>query len=564
MADYPKFRYQHLKSATQGAVPSVGTLKKGEIGVNYYAGEEKLFIENSADQVVAFITSGAVTTLINNASTAITTDLSELSGKVETNITNISTISSTTIPAIEGEIQYISGEVSSNDSDIEYISGQVASNDADIEYISGQVASNDADISYISGVVNTVTATTIPAIEGEIQYVSGVVNSVSGDVETLKSNKFGGVEYVSTGDTHIIYFYDNSTDKHVLGQVNADDFIKDGMVDTVTVETKSGSTYLVVTWNTDAGKSVTELNIGDIFDADNYYTKSDTSGATEIQNALDLKADESDLNTLSGTVTGHTADTTIHVTSADKTLWNNAITGITVNDSPVTVTNNVAALEDIASAQDLSDLETAFNTHSADSSLHFSGVEKANLDSLATNIATISGIDSSDVALWDAAITAVSVNGSALTVNDNAVALTDVASDSELSSLNDVVTAHTANNDIHLTPTEKTNIDAISGNVSTLSAITASAAAINSLTGAVGTMAFQDANSYSSATEVSTALGGKQDTLSDDQLTGNIKTVVGKSLLGTGNVPINIVELSDITTEGTAPNQTVIFDAGTF
>lgn len=66
-----------------------------------------------------------------------------------------------------------------------------------------------------------------------------------------------------------------------------------------------------------------------------YYTKSDTSGKTEISNALGeklaisdfntysgavdtaigSKASQSDLNTLSGTVTAHTADTTVHHTS---------------------------------------------------------------------------------------------------------------------------------------------------------------------------------------------------------------------------------------------------------
>lgn len=66
-----------------------------------------------------------------------------------------------------------------------------------------------------------------------------------------------------------------------------------------------------------------------------------------------------------------------------------------------------------------------------------------------------------------------------------------------------------------MTSADKTvldNLTPLTGNASTLSAITASAAAINSLTGTVGTMAFENTSSYSSATEVNTALAGKSDT----------------------------------------------------
>ena len=109
-------------------------------------------------------------------------------------------------------------------------------------------------------------------------------------------------------------------------------------------------------------------------------------------------------------------------------------------------------------------------------------LEKTNLDSLATNIAAISGITSTKVGNWDTAY---------------------------------------ANNHTH-------------SNLRTLDEITASSTAINSLTGAVGTMAFQDASSYSSATEVNTALAGKSDTghthddryYTESELTGSSTTVV--------------------------------------
>jgi hypothetical protein len=58
--------------------------------------------------------------------------------------------------------------------------------------------------------------------------------------------------------------------------------------------------------------------------------------------------------------------------------------------------------------------------------------------------------------------------------------------------VNDTIAAHANNGNIHLTQTEKNNID--------------------SLTGSVGTMAYENTSSYSSATDVDTALSGKSNT----------------------------------------------------
>jgi alcohol dehydrogenase len=63
------------------------------------------------------------------------------------------------------------------------------------------------------------------------------------------------------------------------------------MVQNVEVKdiTSGGSqvTCLVISFNTDAGKQDINIPISDIFDASNYYTKSETSGATELSTAFD-------------------------------------------------------------------------------------------------------------------------------------------------------------------------------------------------------------------------------------------------------------------------------------
>lgn len=103
------------------------------------------------------------------------------------------------------------------------------------------------------------------------------------------------------------------------------------------------------------------------------------------------------------------------------------------------------------------------------------------------------------------------------------------ASQTDLNTLSGTVTAHTASTDIHLTSTEKTNIDSLATNIAAISGITSTNVgnwdtaytnnhthnnklALDSITGNVGTMAYQATGSYSSATQVNTALSGKSNT----------------------------------------------------
>lgn len=175
-------------------------------------------------------------------------------------------------------------------------------------------------------------------------------------------------------------------------------------------------------------------------DLSNYYTKGETSGKTEISNALDGK-----VNT--ATYTGHTADT----------------------------------------------------------SLHFSGNEKRNLDALATNIESISGITSNDIANWNAAAGGVDMSkyykktetSGATELQTAFNGKTDTAT---TTALNNVVATHTANTNIHLTTTEKGQLHTHTNKTY-----------LDGITGTVGTMAYENASSYSSATQVSTALSNKVD-----------------------------------------------------
>ena len=89
---------------------------------------------------------------------------------------------------------------------------------------------------------------------------------------------FGAVNYDK--ESKRINFYNTSTGGTVLGYVDATDFIKDGMVSNVEIkEVAEKGVCLVITFNSDSGKQAIEIPISQIFDANNYYTKSQTDSA---------------------------------------------------------------------------------------------------------------------------------------------------------------------------------------------------------------------------------------------------------------------------------------------
>lgn len=83
---------------------------------------------------------------------------------------------------------------------------------------------------------------------------------------------FAKAEYNKTDKK--IYFYNQQNIK--LAEIDATDFIKDGMVSNVYIQNDK----LYIIFNTDAGKDTIIIKVSDIFDANNYYTK------TEIDNMI--------------------------------------------------------------------------------------------------------------------------------------------------------------------------------------------------------------------------------------------------------------------------------------
>ena len=228
--------------------------------------------------------------------------------------------------ATEVKINYISGAVDDNASDIQFLSGAVDTEISDREaadaVISGAVDTLSTNLSNevqraqnaeqtLQNNINTVNsrvdaeqiarANADNALSGAIDSVDDKIETLSGEVQTMGDEAIVDAEYVSSSTT--IDFYNASGD--VVAQVDATDFIKDGMIDDVRIETISGVTYLVIDFNTASGKEDIKIPLSDIFNPDNYYDK------TAVDALLANKANSADVYTKSEVYTKAEVDEAI-------------------------------------------------------------------------------------------------------------------------------------------------------------------------------------------------------------------------------------------------------------
>ena len=268
-------------------------------------------------------------------------------------------------------------------SKIDEISGKTDNVITDVQTLSGEVQTVSGEVQTVSGEVQTLSGE-VQTVSGEVQTLSGEVQTLSGEVQTLSGKSVTSSEVQTMINVAVSGYPNeaeyNSTDKNIYFKhnntilpsmtIDATDFIKDGMIESVEVVPSGGTSYLKIVWNLDGSSGSTKktihLNIGDLFEADNYYTTGQTSGATQIANALAAKQNSlvsgvniktinnesilgkgnitiegggssytagdgiditNDVISVTGKVdtsafTAHTADTVIHVTSDEKAAWN--------------------------------------------------------------------------------------------------------------------------------------------------------------------------------------------------------------------------------------------------
>lgn len=125
--------------------------------------------------------------------------------------------------------------------------------------------------------------TSIIYTKSEVNELLNDKQDVISDIDTIRSNASAGanaatsISYDST--TKKIYLKSNNT---ILDEVDATDFIKDGMVENVTIENDN----VVISFNTDSGKENISIPINKVFNASNYYTKD------QVDNIIPTKVSE--------------------------------------------------------------------------------------------------------------------------------------------------------------------------------------------------------------------------------------------------------------------------------
>lgn len=276
--------------------------------------------------------------------------------------------------------------------------------------------------------------------------------------------------------------------------------------------------------------------------------------ATDVQNAISGKADSSDVETLSGTVTAHTANTDIHVTAADKTAWN---AKAEVSDIP-SVTGYADAVEYDSNAKEVKFYHggtggTEVYSFDASPFLIDGMIESVVITSVTSGASTVEVLEIT----WNSAaggqVTDIPLTDIFDASNYYTTAQTNSAIEAAVSGKTDesAFTAYTSATDTALsgkqaTLVSGTNIKTInnesilgSGNI-TIEQGTVDQTIISGSTNAVAGGAVYD------------GLAGKQATLVSGT---NIKTVGTNSLLGSGNIALMTASI------GTGnDSETLIFD----
>lgn len=167
------------------------------------------------------------------------------------------------------------------------------------------------------------------ALHEQVIQNSGVVSE--SEFETTLAN-YGTIINYDSARRYIQLKHGNT----VLSEFDAADFVKDGMVENVTISNGN----LVIVFNTESGLEDISLPISDIFNANNYYTKNELASVATSGNYSDLNGTP---ETLTQNDVNAGTDTTGKLISAKviSDSINNALYGQGGSSSTVITTSNL-------------------------------------------------------------------------------------------------------------------------------------------------------------------------------------------------------------------------------
>ena len=110
-------------------------------------------------------------------------------------------------------------------------------------------------------------------------------NTSDAVISSISTNRFGSLLYYDSNTKRIEL---KNTIDTVISSIDATAFVKDGMVNNVAIE----GDYLVVTFNTDAGKEAINIPMSSFFDASAYYTREQIDGGYYTKSQVDTKLED--------------------------------------------------------------------------------------------------------------------------------------------------------------------------------------------------------------------------------------------------------------------------------
>ena len=471
-----KFRYQHIKSSVEGKAPTAAQIKTAEIGVNDFAGDEKLFIKNSEGEVVDFprgysqayideaerVTAEALNDLNSrklDASAYTPTDLSnyytkdETSGKTEIQDAlddKADTATTYTKTEVDARDLWVSGTGTNSVAQKggnNTASGSYSHAEGNDTTASGLYSHAEGSDTVARGFNSHAEGWTTTA-GGDYSHAEGNSTTASGDsshAEGRWTRASGG--YGSHAEGY--YAVASGTSSHAEGQwtrANGDYSHAEGYY-TITL---NDSEHASGQYNDSVSASTTFGNSGNtLFSVGNGTAENARHNAFEIRQNGDIYL-------------------------SDGTKLQDAI-DITIDQ---VIDSGTSASTDAVSTSAVYGFVTSYTP-------------SITVDQDFSNTASTNPI--STKAVYSA-------------VTDNELVWTNA-----FVTLSGVVSSHTENTEIHVTAADKEKLHAHSNKT-----------ALDSITGNVGTMAYQDAASYSSATEVNTALGNKAETTALTQVNNTL------------------------------------------
>lgn len=456
-------------------------LEYGEIAINYGAGHEGLIIQNDKNELLLFSPDEKIMNYISSKEFVVSEALNELNDKILTVSGEVETkqeklVSGTNIKTINNQSILGNGNITIEGSGQSYTAGKnIDISSSNVISVTGitvptKVSDLTNDIGYIT-TANTKNFITSGQAQTQINTsLNGYATEqwVTNKNYLTEHQSLAGLvasaEYVST-DKKIIFKDKSGTT--ISSFIDATDFIKDGMVNTVAINNGN----LVITFNTDAGKEDISIPLTDIFNPSNYYTK------TEIDNK--------------GYLTEHQSLANYYTSAQTDTKIANAIASETARTESTYLKEHQSLDNYYTSAQTDTKIATATNDMATKTWVGQQGYLTAFTETQLSkgttegtgNVVTEIAVDNHKITLtkgitipnWATATTKPTYTASEVgalptgTTLDNIAdgttrKLSNYALASDLTTLSsstvsveNTLTAHTGNTNIHVTSAQKTN-----------------------------------------------------------------------------------------------------------